>query len=420
MARIQKHVTRSKSWVRIRLMGASNSGKTLSALYLALGLTGGRVENGRIVGGRMDRVIVVDSERERSKLFAPAFDNQFSVLRLDPPFSPERYIEAMHEIAAERDGDSQFYEVVIIDSGSHEWNGSGGIMSESDRIKAQAGARKLDLQRDVWGQLTPRHDKFVYECIIAPQMHVIFTTRAKGEYEDVDLGNGKKKRVKVGLQDVQREGLEYEFTFGWRLEGDHYAHVEKDTSLLPGGGSLFDGHPAIILTPETGAKILAWVESGAGVLPVSAKPPSMGVVPGDQQQPGAAAGNGTVGQQMTPEEREENEVNALRARLLDLFKTALNTRDRDTLTKALGTMSEAILPTGERRTSFRGLTRLEVSTLIKAVERSPAEPKWYDIAQQREIPKPQTTTTQAMAEQQGLDLAITTDDVEELATSDLL
>lgn len=225
-------------------MGSSNSGKTLSSLYLAQGLT----------NDHMERVCVLDTERGRSKLFASAFGNRFSTLELDEPYSPERYIEALAEIQNERDdaGDA-LYDVAIIDSGSHEWNGPGGIMRESDRIKATAKG-KIDLQRDVWGQLTPRHDMFVLKCIIQPKLHIIFTTRAKGEYEETEV-NGKKKRIKVGLQDIQREGLEYEFTFGFRLEGDHYAHVEKDTSLLPGGGSLFDGNPAFVITPDTGREI---------------------------------------------------------------------------------------------------------------------------------------------------------------------
>lgn len=378
MSRIIRQATREKAWTRTRLMGASNSGKTLGSLYLAQGLT----EN------HMERVCVIDTEKERSRLFAPAFGNRFDVLPLDPPFSPERYIEAMAEALAEKtdDGHTARYEVIIIDSGTHEWAGPGGCLSEIDRIKKNT--RNKDEMYAVWNQLTPRHDAFIEQCIIRPAAHIIFCTRAKGEYDEIDV-QGKKKRVKVGIVDIQREGLEFEFTFGFRLEGDHMAYVEKDTSFIPEtGGSLFDGHPSFTLSADTGRKILQWLNQGAGTLPTVAKPLTTPQDTRDQRSGNGGGQPAPVGAGTPPANAGDDEVQMMRARLLGLFKTALKTDDRKALVAGLGKMSSAVFPDGAMRESFKALTRLEVETLLMAAEHAPKAVAWYDIAQARTVPMP--------------------------------
>lgn len=411
MTRIIRQATRERAWTRTRLMGASNSGKTLGSLLIALGLTGGRWENGRAIGGRMEHVVVIDTEKERSRLFAPAFGNRFDVLPLDPPFSPERYIEAMNDVQREGAVDGQPYEVIIIDSGTHEWAGPGGVLSEIDRIKKTSKNR--DEQYAVWGILTPRHDAFIEACIIRPAAHVIFCTRAKGEYEDVQVGN-QKKRVKVGLVDIQREGMEFEFTFGFRLEGDHLAYVEKDTSLLPNGGSLFDGQPPFVIGTETGRKILEWLELGAGTLPQRQT--------SDQQPPLATPPPAPLGGVTATMQAEEDATQTMRAELLGLFKVQLKTEDRAKLVDGLAKASKAILPTGEELRSFKSLSRLEVETILKAVKRAPDAVAWYDIAQQREIPKPTPAapTSSLFDDQRAGEEPLPEDAVEELGPDDEL
>jgi hypothetical protein len=54
---------------------------------------------------------------------------QYNTIDLEPPYNPERYIEAIN--ACVEAGD----EVIIIDSLSHEWNGEGGILQIVDQTK---------------------------------------------------------------------------------------------------------------------------------------------------------------------------------------------------------------------------------------------------------------------------------------------
>ena len=112
---------------RICLCGSSGGGKTLSALYLAYGIT-----------GDWNKVAVLDSERGRALLYANRSDlstGEFLHCDLEPPYTTERYIEAMRE-ASEIVGEDG---VVIIDSGSHAWKGSGGVLDYKEQVSTQRG-----------------------------------------------------------------------------------------------------------------------------------------------------------------------------------------------------------------------------------------------------------------------------------------
>src|SRR5690242_4528726 len=92
----------------ILLAGGTGSGKTESAMRIATGLSGGQP------------FAVIDTENGRA--LHKADDYTFKHTTLDEPFSPERYTEALK--AADRAG----FPVIVIDSGSHEYEGIGGVL----------------------------------------------------------------------------------------------------------------------------------------------------------------------------------------------------------------------------------------------------------------------------------------------------
>ena len=100
---------RQKVKMKMALQGSSGCGKTMSALLLAFGLC-----------GDWSKVAVIDSENHSSELYAHL--GGFNVLNLEPPFTPERYIEAIDKCTKAK------MEVIIIDSLSHEWDGIGGLI----------------------------------------------------------------------------------------------------------------------------------------------------------------------------------------------------------------------------------------------------------------------------------------------------
>lgn len=241
--------TRKKAKLRLALVGPSGSGKTLSALMIAKGL-----------GGRW---AVIDTERGSASLYSETvrmsdgtvFDpSEFDSLDLAPPYSPERYVEAIK--AAEAAG----YDGVIVDSASHEWNGSGGCLEINEEI---ARARFQGNTWAAWNVTTPRHREYI-DAMSQSSMHVIATSRTKTETAQADGPNGKKKVVKLGMKTEQRDGFEYEFTVVLDLVHDgHFAMASKDRT------GLFAGDPKRI-TEDTGKELLNWLEHGEALPDVDA------------------------------------------------------------------------------------------------------------------------------------------------------
>ena len=220
-----KKAERKQARLRLALAGPSGSGKTYSALQMAKGLGG--------------KIAVIDTEHGSASLYAHIAD--FDVMELHAPYTPERYIEAIK--AAEQAG----YQVLIIDSYSHEWTGPGGCLEINDET---AKARFKGNTWSAWSETTPRHRKLTDKILTSP-LHIICTMRSKTETVQ---GEGKKI-VKLGLKSEQRDGTDYEFTVVLDITHDgHYAVASKDRTRL------FE-NPELI-TEETGRKLLDWLNCG--------------------------------------------------------------------------------------------------------------------------------------------------------------
>lgn len=226
-----KKATRSLSRLRLAISGASGSGKTYSALLLAKGLGG--------------KIAVVDTERGSASLYA-GLDGMpdFDVLDLGAPFAPESYIEAIH--AAESAG----YDVLIIDSITHEWSGVGGCLELNEKI---AQTKYRGNSWSAWNETTPRHRAFV-DSMVQSKCHIIATMRSKTDTIQTENDKGRKVVQKIGLKPEQRDGMDYEFTVVFDLQTEsHYATVSKDRSAL--------FRDPIIITEDTGKRLKAWLES---------------------------------------------------------------------------------------------------------------------------------------------------------------
>jgi len=236
---------RSATKLRILLTSPSGGGKTYGALLMADGLGG--------------RTVVIDTEEGSSDLYDELHD--FDVIDLKPPFTPERYIEAI--TAAEAAG----YEVIVIDSVTHCWSGKGGCLELVDDIA------KAQFRGNTWSAfsvITPRWRAFV-DAILRSSAHVICTGRSKTETAQVE-DHGKKKVAKLGMKLEARDGLEYEFTTVLDLVHDgHYATVSKDRT------GIFSGDPKPI-SVETGKRLAAWL-AGAEAAPQPEPAPAPATAP---------------------------------------------------------------------------------------------------------------------------------------------
>jgi hypothetical protein len=225
MSAFQK-ATRKKAKARIGLVGPAGSGKTFSALQLAFGLGG--------------KVAVIDTEHGSADLYAHL--GEYDVASITPPFTVQKYLNLIKEAEKE-------YDIIIIDSLSHAWAGTGGLLEEVDK-RAGAGNKFA-----AWRDVTPLHNSLI-DAILQSPAHIIATMRSKTEYVIEENEKGKKVPRKIGMAPVQREGMDFEFTLVFDIEQSHHlATASKDRT------SLFDG-VCNKIDREAGERLREWLESG--------------------------------------------------------------------------------------------------------------------------------------------------------------
>lgn len=260
-----QRAVRQQAFIKLAVTGPTGSGKTYSALRLAFGLG--------------DRVAIIDTENRSGRLYAGIGKDgirEYDTADIEPPFAVEKYTEAIHEAVAAG------YQVLIIDSLSHAWAGSGGLLEQKDDLDARgaAGDRNNKNRFTNWGPITKKYEALNSVILQAP-LHVIACLRSKMEYQ----ADGSGKVTKLGMAPVGRDGIEYEFTIVFDVASSHAAVASKDrTGLFP--------HLSEMLTERHGRQIREWLESGA---PVTDPAPSA-----PQQQQASPASNGSRQQAPPP------------------------------------------------------------------------------------------------------------------------
>lgn len=249
---------------RIGLFAPAGAGKTFTSLMLA--------------GALGEKVGVIDTENNRSKLCAPAFRERFGrsfyVLPNGlPDTHPQTYIDAIHFF------EDQGMDVIDIDSLSHAWAGKDGALNLADDAKVKYKGNTWA----AWREVTPLHNDLV-ESILKSPCHIIATMRVKTAWEtEKDEKTGKITLVKIGLQPVQRDGMEYEFDMVAELDMQHVMTVTK--SRYP----FLDGRIVRQPGPEVGEQIRAYAEDGIEpVAPLGVAAPSTETSNGPARSNGAS------------------------------------------------------------------------------------------------------------------------------------
>lgn len=231
MAGFEIHrATKRRAKLRLGMSGPAGSGKTYSALLIAGGLGG--------------RIGMIDTEHGSGDLYADLLPDGYDVLQLTPPYTPARYVEAIHAL------EDAGVQTIIVDSLTHAWTGEGGSLDRQGKIADKSGN-----SWQAWRQVTPEHNALV-EALLQSKCHIIATMRAKTEYvQEKDERTGRQTVRKIGLAPIMRDGIEYEFTTFLELDLHHMAFAGKDRTRL------FDGS---IFKPdlETGRRLLEWLDAG--------------------------------------------------------------------------------------------------------------------------------------------------------------
>jgi hypothetical protein len=233
-----KPARRENVHVIVGLAGGTGSGKTYSAMRLATGLSNGK------------RFAVIDTEAGRAKHYADAF--AFDHGDLGPPFSPDRYLEAI--LAAEKAG----YPVIVVDSMSHEHAGEGGLLDMHEAEFQRMGARDA-VKMTAWIKPKMAHKKMV-QRIMQLRSHLVFCFRAEPKMKIVKNAKGKMEPIDDGWHPICAKVLEIEMVVSHLLMHDMPGiptPIKLPESIKP--AFPMGRH----ITEESGLSLLAWANGGA-------------------------------------------------------------------------------------------------------------------------------------------------------------
>lgn len=260
-----RKATRTKAKLRLGISGPAGGGKTFGSLLVAFGIT-----------SDWNKICVIDTENHSGELYANYNKNgveigQFNYIEIVSPYTPEKYTLAIHE--AEAAG----IECIIIDSLTHAWSGEGGLLDKKGQIEKsnKPGVNSWTAWRDI----TPMHNRLI-DSILTSKAHIIATLRAKMETVQEKDDRGKTIIRKLGMNPIQRDGMEYEFTTFIDVDQNHQATTSKDRT------SLFDGK-VFSLGVDAGKLLLGWLETGADMQPQPSaqEQPALPFVPAQQPAP---------------------------------------------------------------------------------------------------------------------------------------
>lgn len=228
----------------LAVVGGTGSGKSMSAMRLAKGIAGDKP------------FAYIDTEAGRGLHYADMF--QFDHALLQPPFTGERYTEAI--FAAEQAG----YPVVVVDSFSHVYAGDGGVLdqqeAELERMAGNDAKRRESMRMASWIAPKSQHKRMVSR-LLQLRCHLIVCLRAEQKIEVVREGGRMVVREKQSLTGLNgwipicEKAFPFEVTMSLLLTADapgvpHPIKLEQQLrSFVPLDAPLSE---------ETGAALAKW------------------------------------------------------------------------------------------------------------------------------------------------------------------
>jgi len=199
--------TKAGAKARLALTGPTGSGKTYTALTIATAWGG--------------TIGVIDTERGSASKYARnprTGKGLFAFKRLDMQrYDPRDLPKALAAAAAAG------IDTIIIDSLSKFWAGEGGMIQQAENAaKRSFGGNSFA----GWKEANPMESAMI-EALLSYPGHVIVTMRVKTEYVITENERGKKEPQKIGMQPVQRSGIEYEFDIVGDMDTENNLVVSK-------------------------------------------------------------------------------------------------------------------------------------------------------------------------------------------------
>lgn len=226
----------------------SGGGKTYSSLLLARGMA-----------GPTGKIVMIDTENRRGEIYADdAKIGGYDTLPLDEPFSPAAYMAAIQE--AEEYG----ADVIVIDSGSHEWDGIGGVL---DMAVIAAGGGQPSFGH--WNKPKAAHKKLL-QRMLRSSAHIIVCLRAQYKARQVDKKDyarfniSSSKNSEIIRDDFQSPIQDEKFIFEMTV---HLYFSNKNPGvpiITKCPDMLLDAfEPDKMISVATGVRVAKFYEAGA-------------------------------------------------------------------------------------------------------------------------------------------------------------
>lgn len=227
----------------IGLIGASGSGKTMSAMRLAKGICGN------------DPFAVIDTEARRALHYADMF--KFDHCELHDPFRPASYSEVIG-IA-----DKANYKAIVVDSFSHEWAGAGGILDwQEEELQRMAGdnwQKREACKMAAWIKPKMEHKKMV-QRLLQVKATLILCFRAEEKVKMMKDEKNKTVIVPIGWQPICSKELPYELTVSFLLTPEDPGYP-KPLKLQEQHKLLFPLDKPV--NEDSGKAVAEWAAGGA-------------------------------------------------------------------------------------------------------------------------------------------------------------
>lgn len=235
------------------LYGVSGGGKTRTALEIAYGLTDFKAE----------KIGFLDAENGRGRIYSDCLKDEAGIIQefwiadLDPPFSPARYADAILEF--QKHG----IEVLIIDSGSHEYEGTGGVLEMREPLPGSFAKRDNVAKAE--------HKKYM-NVLLQSDMHVIVCLRAREKVLIEKVQNPQTRKMETvyspqGIQAICEKNFLFEMTASMQImDGGKQRLVVKSGDGL----DVIFGEPGFhsgLLGREHGKALRDWIDGAKKVDP---------------------------------------------------------------------------------------------------------------------------------------------------------
>ena len=227
----------------IGLVSGTGGGKTRTALRLATGMSEG------------EKFVVIDTENRRALHYADDFN--FDHYDFRPPFSPERFTEAIHA------ADKANYPVIVVDSASMVWAGDGGVLDMQEAEFVRMG-EKESARMASWIKPKMAHKSFV-QSLLQVRAHIILCLRSEQKVEMVRENGRIVVHAKQSLTSIDGhipicdKNLPFELTTSLLFTADRPG-IPQPIKLQEQHRALFPLDKQV--NEESGKLIAAWAKGG--------------------------------------------------------------------------------------------------------------------------------------------------------------